>query len=158
MTILPKNWACAQIAETIKDIISVVVTCIGLAIIVIGLNYAMDIFQLIFTTLKSPQYLTDPIHQMAQIISGSALSLKLEGAGGFMINIMALAVYSGGAILCAWLTLAMMHTGAKIVSLNMGDRSAVKKILQNAFGNRLQPKGTAEVDKIKTRDTSPSQS
>ena len=154
MTILPKNWTCAQIAETIKEIISVIVTCIGLAIILIGLMYAMDIFQLIFTTLKSPQHLTGPIQQMAEIISGSALSLKLEGAGGFMINIMALAVYSGGAILCAWLTLAMMHTGAKIVSLNMGDRSAVKKILQNAFGNRLQPKETTDVEKIKTRDTS----
>lgn len=158
MTILPKDCTCAQITETIKDIISVVVTCIGLALIVIGLNYAMEIFQLIFATLKSPKDLTDPLQQMAEIIGGSALSLKLADSGGFMLNIMALAVYSGGAILCAWLTLAMMHTGAKIVSLNMGDRSAVKRNLQNAFGNRLQPKAPAGVDKTQNRETSRSQS
>jgi hypothetical protein len=158
MTMLPKNETYAAVVETIKNIIGLVATCIGLAIIIIGLNYAMDIFQFIFTILKSPKYLTDPIHQVAEIIIGSTSGLKLEGGSGFLANTIALTVYCGGALLCAWLTLALMHTGAKIVSLTIGDRTAVKKILQNAFGKSLQPKSTTKADEIKTRETSRSQS
>lgn len=158
INMLPKNETLAPVVETIKNIISLVATCIGLAVIIIGLKYAMDIFQLIFTILKSPTYLTDPIQQIAGIIGGSASDRRLEGGTVFLTNIMALTVYCCGALLCAWLTLALMHTGAKIVSLNVGDRSAVKKLLQSTFGNNLQPKTTAKEDDVKTRDTSRSKS
>lgn len=158
INMLPKNETLAPAVETIKNIISLVATCIGLAVIIIGLKYAMDIFQLIFTILKSPTYLADPIQQIAEIIGGSVSDRRLEGGTVFLANIMALTVYCCGALLCAWLTLALMHTGAKIVSLNVGDRSAVKKLLQSAFGNSLQPKKTAEEDDVKTRDISRSQS
>jgi hypothetical protein len=158
MNRLPKKETSAPAVETIKDIISLVATCIGLAVIIIGLKYAMDIFQLIFTILKSPTYLTEPIQQMAKIIGGSTFDGKLEGGTVFLANIMALTVYCCGALLCAWLTLALMHTGAKIISLTVGDRSAVKKLLQSAFGNSLQPKEKVEEDDIKARDTSRSQS
>jgi hypothetical protein len=36
--------------------------------------------------------------------------------------------------------MALMQTGAKIVSLTAGERSAVKQLLQSAFGRRMQPK------------------
>ncbi|MGW8194611.1 MAG: hypothetical protein ACWGOX_10135 [Desulforhopalus sp.] len=130
--------------ETSKNIISLVATCIGLIVIVIGLKYAIDIFQLIFTILKTPSYLTEPIHEMAGSFGGSAFDLKLEGRTVPLANIFALAVYCFGALLVAWLTLAMMQTGAKIVSLTAGDRSAVKKLLQSAFGKKMQPKSSPE--------------
>ncbi len=155
---LPKKGTPAPAVETIKDIISLVATCIGLAVIIIGLKYVMDILQLIFTILQSPSYLTEPVKQMAEIIGGSAFDLGWEGRSIFVANILALIVYFCGILLCAWLTLAVMHTGAKIVSLTAGDRSAVKKLLQSAFGKSQQPKATAVKDDIKTRDTSRSQS
>jgi len=157
-TMLPKKESPSSVVETIKTVISLAATCVGLAVIIIGLKYAMDIFQLIFTILKSPAYLTEPIHQMAESIGGSAFDLRLEGRTVPLANIMALMVYSCGALLSAWLTMALMHTGAKIVSLTSGDRSAVKKLLQSAFGSSRQPKITAERDEMKTRDISRSQS
>ncbi len=149
INMFPNNKTLAPAVETIKNIISLVTTCIGLAIIIIGLKYAMDIFQLIFTILKSPTYLTDPIQQITEIIGKSATDLRLEGGTVFLANIVALTVYCCGALLCAWLTLALMHTGAKIVSLNVGDRNAVKKLLQSAFGKSLQPKEKVEEDDVK---------
>jgi hypothetical protein len=137
--------------ETIKKIISLLATFIGLAVIIVGLKYAIDIFQLIFTILKSPASLTGPIQQMASSIGGSAFDLKLTDRTVPLANIMALIVYCGGALLSAFLTLALMHTGAKIVSLTAGDRSAVKQLLQSAFGSSMQPKETAKDDDIKTR-------
>jgi hypothetical protein len=88
---------------------------------------------------------------MAQSIGGSAFDLKLEGRAVPLANIMALTVYCCGALLSAWLTLALMHTGAKIVSLTAGDKSAVKQLLQSAFGNRLKPKIAAEDSNDKAR-------
>ncbi len=137
--------------ETIKKIISLLATFIGLAVIIVGLKYAIDIFQLIFTILKSPASLTGPIQQMASSIGGSAFDLKLPDRTVPLANILALMVYCGGAFLSAFLTLALMHTGAKIVSLTAGDRSAVKQLLQSAFGNSMQTKDTAKDDDIKTR-------
>lgn len=120
--------------ETVKNIASLVATCIGLAIIVIGLRYTMEIFQLVFTILKSPAYLAGVIQEMADSIGGSAFDLRLDGRTVPLANIMALTVYCCGAFLVAWLTLAMMHTGAKIVSLTAGDRSAVKHLIRSAMG------------------------
>ncbi len=150
MTILPQKKDPASVVETIKTIISLLATIIGLVVIIIGLKYAMDIFQLVFTILKSPAYLAGAIHQMAESIGGSAFDLRLEGRSVPLANIMALMVYCCGALLVAWLTLVMMHTGAKIVSLTAGDQRAVKQLLQSAFGRRLQPKETKE-DESKTR-------
>jgi len=151
MTMLPKREEPMPAVEIIKKIISLIATCLGLAIIIIGLKYAMDIFQLIFTILKSPVLLTVPIQEMAQSIGGSAFDLKLENRAVPLANIIALTVYCGGALLSAWLTLALMHTGAKIVSLTVGDKNAVKQILQSAFGNSPQLKTAAGDNDIKTR-------
>ena len=149
---LPKKETPVPVVETIKTIISLLATCIGLIAIIIGLKYVMDIIQLIFTILNSPSYLTGPVQQMAEVIGGSAFDLSWEGRAVFLANIMALAVYCCGVLLCAWLTLALMHTGAKIVSLTAGDQSAVKKLLQTAFGKSLQPSASAGKEDIKTSE------
>ena len=140
------------VVETIKKIISLIATCIGLAVIIIGLKYAMDIFELIFNILQTPGSLTVPIQQMASSFGGSAFDLKLSDRTVPLANIMALMLYCCGALLSAFLTLALMHTGAKIVSLTAGDRSAVKQLLQSAFGSSLQPKAAADDLERKKRD------
>ena len=140
----------ASVVETAKNIVSLVATCIGLIVILIGLKYAVDIFQLIFAILESPSQLTSAIQQTAGSIGGSAFDLRLEGRSVPLANLMALAVYCCGALLIAWLTLALMHTGAKIVSLTAGDRRAVKQLLQSAFGRSLQP--TSPPDDATTRN------
>jgi len=137
--------------ETAKNIVSLVATCIGLIVILIGLKYAVDIFQLIFAILESPSQLTSAIQQTAGSIGGSAFDLRLEGRSVPLANLLALAVYCCGALLIAWLTLALMHTGAKIVSLTAGDRRAVKQLLQNAFGGSLQPKSPPEDNTTRNR-------
>lgn len=155
---LPRKDTPVPVVEISKNIISLIATCIGLVAIIIGLKYVMDIIQLIFTILNSPSYLTGPVQQMAEVIGGSAFDLSWEGRAVFLANILALVVYCCGVLLCAWLTLSLMHTGAKIVSLTAGDRSAVKNLLQTAFGKSLRPSATAGQDNIKTSDTTRSQS
>lgn len=134
----------APAVEVLRGIVSLIATCLGLAVIIIGLFYAMEIFRLIFSILQSPVMLTEPIRQLAESFGGDAFNIDLKDRSIPMANLLALTVYCGGALLAAWLTLAMMHTGARIVSLTAGDRGAVKKLLQSAFGSRMQPKADAE--------------
>ena len=157
MNTIPRRVAPTPVVETIKNFISLLATCIGLAIIVVGLKYTMDIFLLIFTILKTPTLLQEPVRQIAEIIGGVAFDRKMEGGTMFLANIMALTIYCCGALVCAWLTLALMQTGAKIVSLNLGDQNAVKRILQSAFGKKLQSKENSREDQLRTRDKTSSQ-
>ena len=41
----------SPVVETIKQVIGCIATCIGLAVLLIGLNYAIDVFQLIIAML-----------------------------------------------------------------------------------------------------------
>ncbi len=157
MNTSPRRDTPTPVVENLKNFISLIATCIGLAIIVIGLKYTMDIFLLIFTILKTPTLLQEPIRQIAEIIGGVAFDRKLEGGTMFLANIVALTVYCCGALVCAWLTLALMQTGAKIVSLNLGDQHAVKRILQSAFGKKSQPEENSKEVQLRTRDKSRSQ-
>jgi hypothetical protein len=151
MTHLSQSNDPSPVVETIKTIISLIATFIGLAVILIGLKYAIDIFHLIFAILKSPTSLADPIQQMASTFGGNAFDLKLTDRTVPLAKVIALIVYCCGVLLGALLTMALMQTGAKIVSLTAGDRRAVKQLLQSAFGSRLQPKATAEREDLKTR-------
>jgi hypothetical protein len=113
------------------------------------LKYAIDIFQLIFTMLRSPTALADPVHQLAATFGGNAFDIKLPDRTVPLAKIIALIIYCCGVLLSAFLTMALMQTGAKIVSLTAGDRSAVKQLLQSAFGNRARPKTSGENSDIR---------
>jgi len=156
-TMLPPKEPTMPLVEIIKNITSLVATCVGLVAIIIGLKYAIDIFHIIFTILKSPTYLTGPIQQMAEVIGGSAFELNWEGRAVFLANIMALGIYCCGVLLCAWLTLALMHTGAKIVSLTAGDRSAVKKLIQSMSRSRREQKEATARHEVENHAPSHSQ-
>lgn len=133
-----------SVVEVLKIIVSCLATCIGLIVIVVGLKYAMDVFQLVFTMLHSPSVLADPVQQLAASFGGNAFDIQLSDRTVPLAKIIALVIYCFGVLTCAFLTMALMQTGAKIVSLTAGDRSAVKQLLQNAFGRRMQPKEEGE--------------
>lgn len=120
--------------EIAKKIVSLVTTFIGLAVILIGLRYALEMFGLIFGLLKNPEGLMLPVQQLARSIGGSAFDLRLSDRSVPLANIMALVAYGFGAVLCAWLTLAMMHTGARIVSLALGDKETIRQLLLGFAG------------------------
>lgn len=128
------------IMEILKRIVQIAATCLGLAVIVIGIYYAMDIFHLILTMLKSPTTLAGPVRELADSFGGRAFDIKLPDRTIPTANLIALMVYCVGVLAAAFLTMALMQTGAKIVSLTASDRIAVKQMLQSAFGRRLQPR------------------
>ncbi|WP_245590257.1 hypothetical protein [Desulfobulbus elongatus] len=138
--------------DTLKRVVHLMATCLGLAVIVIGLVYAIDVFRLILTMLNSPSALADPVRELAASFGGSAFDVKLPDRTVPLANLIALVVYCCGVLAGAFLTMALMQTGAKIVSLTAGDRTAIKQMLQSAFGSRMQPKGTPEDNRRQPRE------
>jgi len=132
------------IMEICKRIVQIAATCLGLAIIVIGLYYAIDVFHLILSMLKSPSTLASPVRELADSFGGRAYDIKLSDRTIPVANLIALAVYCCGVLASAFLTMALMQTGAKIVSLTAGDRAAVKQLLHSAFGGRMRPREQAD--------------
>lgn len=145
MNMMAENEAkSTPLVETVKQGIGCIATCIGLAVLLIGLNYAIDVFQLIIAMLKTPSTLAEPVQQLAMTFGGNAFDLKLSDRTVPLAKIIALIIYCSGVLLSAFLTMALMQTGAKIVSLTAGDRNAVKQLLQSAFGSRARPKKSTE--------------
>ncbi|MGE4559417.1 MAG: hypothetical protein AB7E77_04420 [Desulfobulbus sp.] len=130
--------------ENLKGIISVVATCIGLVVIIIGITYAMDVFQLMLAMLHSPSTLAGPIQELATTFGGNAYDLALSDRTVPVAKIVALVIYCFGVFTCAFLTMALMQTGAKIVSFTIGESNAVKQLLKKAFGRRMQPEAEGD--------------
>jgi len=133
--------------EKFKGIAGILVTCLGIVIIVIGLKYCIDIFGILFDIIKDPARLNTILTTMVQSLDWEAFNLT-SGTKVYPISsVLALLVYGGVIIILAVLAMGMMRTGSKIVSWIIGDRQAVKEILQYAFGETLRPKKLGNVKK-----------
>ncbi len=126
--------------ELVKIIAGLVAMIVGLIVIICGLKYSIDIFTYLFEAIKDPQKLEGTLELWAVTLGGEAFSLSFGKKVIPLSMIMSTMVLGGGVLILAWLALAMMQTGAKIVSLTMGDRSAVKSILQYAYGSSMKPR------------------
>ncbi|MDD2465842.1 MAG: hypothetical protein PHI97_17730 [Desulfobulbus sp.] len=124
--------------ESLKSLISLLATGVGIFVIAIGLKYASDIFQLMFSMLHQPDLLADPIQRLAGVIGGSAYDVQLSDRTIPFAKMIALVIYCFGMLTCAFLTMTLMQAGAKIISITVGDGKAARQLLQSVFGKRLQ--------------------
>ncbi|QTA80806.1 Uncharacterized protein dnl_31190 [Desulfonema limicola] len=139
--------------EKFKSIAGIFVTCLGIAIIIIGLKYCIDIFGILFDLIKNPERLNIILTNMVQSLDWEAFNLTSGTKVYPVSSVLALLVYGGVIIILAFLSMSMMSTGSKIVSWTIGDRQAVKEILQYAFGETLRPKKLAGIKKMETKDS-----
>lgn len=109
-------------------------SAVGIVTIVVGLWFAIKLFGAIAEGLQSPEAYRDSIQQWTALVGGEGLKVKLGEQEFALGPVIALAAIGLGLVLLTWLSLGIMLTGAKIVSWSSGEREAVKRILQQAFG------------------------
>ncbi len=131
-----------SVLDGLKTLTSLLATVAGITIILIGLKYSIDMFGFVFDILKNPHPLTKMIDQWSKILELNSLKITLQGQEFPIANILSLMVVGIGALILVRIALAMMKTGAKIVSWTSNEREAVKKILKYAFGPSGRPTGT----------------
>ena len=120
-------------------LLRVFATLLGIVAIVVGLVYAVKIFDLVYSNLSAPADFQGVLTQWASAVGGEELDFVHEGGRVPLANIVAILVVGGGTLVLAWVAMGIMLTGAKIVSWTAGDRDAVKKILTHAFGPGRKP-------------------
>nr|WP_321468060.1 hypothetical protein [uncultured Desulfobulbus sp.] len=127
-----------SLIESLKSLVALAATCIGIFVIALGIKYAAEIFNLMFFILKQPDQLVDPVQRLAGVIGAGAYDIKLSDRTIPVANIISLIIYCFGMVTCAFLTISLMQAGAKIISMTVGDGKATKQLLQSVFGKRLQ--------------------
>ena len=114
--------------------IRVCASAVGIVTILVGLWLAVKLFAAIAAGLQSPDNYRETIQQWTAVVGGDGLKLKVGEQEIALAPAIALGAIGLGLSLLTWLSLGVMLTGAKIVSLSSGDREAVKRILQHALG------------------------
>jgi len=123
--------------ESLKSLISLLATAVGIFVIGIGIKYAAEIFHLMFSMLNQPDLLSDPVQRLAGVIGGSAYDLQLSDRTIPVAKMIALIIYCFGMFTCAFLTMTLMQAGAKIIAITMGEGKAARQLLQSVFGKRF---------------------
>jgi hypothetical protein len=124
----------------------VLATGLGFIVVLVGLWATLQVFQTLLSVFNSPQGFEKVFAQWVDVVGGDDLDIQVNGNAAPnngkpfpMANFLAAALLGGGALLLTWLSLGIMLAGAKIITWTSGDREAVRKILQHAFGPSGRP-------------------
>jgi hypothetical protein len=122
-----------------------IATGLGIITIVVGLYCSTRIFFGILGVLNSPEGFQAVYQQWVNAVGGKELDIRIDEDPFPVANLVAILVLGVGSLVLAWIALAIMLTGAKIVTWTSSDRQAIKKILKEAFGSGGPPRydGTA---------------
>jgi len=120
--------------QSLKTFISLFASIVGIIIILYGFKLCLDIFALVYSAFTEPKQIADILNQWAQTSALESLTFTLGKQTVSLAHISAIAIGGGCALLLAFLSVAIMQTGARIVSWTNNEEEAIKKILRNAFG------------------------
>ncbi len=125
--------------QSVKSFISVIASVAGIVIMLYGFKLCIDIFMLIYGALTEPAQIASVINQWAQTPALKSLTFTLGERIFSMAHISAIIIGGGCALLLGWLSIAIMQTGARIISWTSNEEEAIKKILKSAFGPSMKP-------------------
>ena len=133
--------------QSFKSVISLIASIIGIVILLYGFKLCVDIFMLIYSALTEPEQIASIFNQWAQTPALKSLTFTLGERTFSLAHIFAIIIGGGCALLLGWLSIAMMQTGARIISWTSNEEEAIKKILKSAFGPGMKPVISRQSDK-----------
>ncbi len=116
-------------------------TAVGVVLIFTGLTYVIKVTKAFINTLQSPESIEGLVSQWHQTIEGDNLTFILEGREIAVGHFAAVAVLGLGGCVLAMICLALIKTGASIISNASGDKEAIKKILRHVFPSSEKKSG-----------------
>ena len=137
--------------QSLKSFISVIASVAGIVIMLYGFKLCIDIFMLIYGALTEPQQIASVLNQWAQTDALKSLTFNLGERTFSLSHVFAIIIGCGCALLLGWLAIAMMQTGARIISWTSNEEEAIKKILKSAFGPSMKPVIMRQSDKADSK-------
>ncbi|MCH8513789.1 MAG: hypothetical protein LAT83_19340 [Kiritimatiellae bacterium] len=106
----------------------------GVIAIILGISYAFSLLGLIRSNITSPDTAGPLIQEWAEQFGGSDLQVMIGEQNVPLALIFAIVFVGGGAFVLAWLSLALVVVGSRVLSWTLTDRAAIQKILTHTFG------------------------
>ena len=126
-------------AEQVGQAMRIAATILGLVIIVIGLIYALKVFDLVYGSLRSPEGFGEVFARWVAAIGGEEPNIEVEGEVIPLGPAFAIVIMGGGAFILCWVAMGFITTGAKVISWTVDERKAIQRLLKYAFGARAAP-------------------
>ena len=125
--------------KSFLQVLRAVAVVLGVAAILVGVVFAVRVFAVAFNALRDPAGFQPLLAQWAETVGGEKLDVVIEGNKYPCAGVLATIVLGGGGMMLVWIAMGLVMAGAKVVSWTLGDRTAVKKMLEQAFGPSRKP-------------------
>ena len=124
---------------TLGNLVRVAATVLGLVAIIVGLVYAVKIFDVVYHNVRQPEGVSATIDKWEDVLGADEFVVNIQNDEIRYGRVVTIAVIGVAALALVHIAMGIMAVGAKIVSITAGDREAVKKILTHAFGPTQRP-------------------
>jgi len=121
------------------SLMRVLATVLGIVAIIVGLVYAMKIFDVVYRNVREPEGMRASIDKWQEALGADDIVVPVEGAAVHCGKIVTIAVIGCAVLILVRIAMGIMAVGGKIISWTAGDREAVKRILTHAFGPGQKP-------------------
>ncbi len=138
-----------SIIDSLQPIIRIISSVIGIFIIIIGLMYACNIFNLLFKAVQQPELIKESLRQWEMILGENVLDVEWTGANINFPRLLAIMIWGFALIILTRIALYIIVTGAKVVSWASGDREALKKIYDYTLKEKLRREKVKDDKKAK---------
>lgn len=116
----------------------------GLLVILVGLICSIRVFGLIMDGLQSPDNFGVQFDKWVEAVGGSEWDLVLGETTIHGARFIAFGVIGVGTLILVGLSLTLLKAGANVIKLTVGDKDAVKQILEHALGKKIPLKEPAK--------------
>ena len=123
-----------QTIANLQEFFRLVATVLGLAMMVIGLCFALKLFGEVNASLGQPGQFAEPIAKWEQALGGKELDVKAGDTTLRVSRILAIAALGGSVLVLIHVAVAFVYAGARIVSWTATDRQAIRRIILQAIG------------------------
>ena len=125
--------------DVARRFVRVLAAGVGLLAVVAGVICALQVFGAVSDAVRRPETLVPVVENWEALIGAQEISFTVDGEVMKVSRPLAVASLALGALVLTWISLCIIIVGGKTVSLISGEREAVKKILEHAFGPSRRP-------------------
>ena len=130
----PDHSTVEPLAVTVRRWFPAVGALCGLAMILVGIYFAVQLFGAAYSAVTAPEPFGPVVDQWAQYLGGDQPVLEVGDEVQIGPRLLAILVLGGCTLVLLWITLAVIATGARIVYWMGTDLDAVKRVLSHLFG------------------------
>ncbi|MCL4693463.1 MAG: hypothetical protein KJ060_13260 [Candidatus Hydrogenedentes bacterium] len=119
-----------DLGDLLQNVVRFGGAIIGIVLIVTGVTFVLKIFGVIVTTLNNPGNIRTLVADWAQLIGNENLTIVFEGDEVALAPVIAIGILACGGLVLASISIQLITNGAKVISITLGEREAIKQLFR----------------------------